>query len=165
MKASLVSKIVIILCIISLIAGFINIDTDKLYNNSAKDIKTGNKITSPMNKVAVLNLEGPISSEYESSIFSKDSSAASLLKSLQSISEDNDIKGIILRINSPGGTVAMSQNIYNQILKIRKIKPVIAVLDDVCASGGYYIASAADRIIAQEGTLTGSIKTCCYKKR
>ena len=89
--------------------------------------------------------------------FSKEANATNLLKSLKLAKEDKDINGVILKINSPGGTVAMSQNIYNEIIKTREIKPVISVLDDVAASGGYYIASATDRIIAQEGTLTGSI--------
>lgn len=80
-----------------------------------------------------------------------------MLRSLKLAKEDSEIQGIILKINSPGGTVAMSQNIYNQIMRIRENKPIIAVMDDVAASGGYYIASAADRIIAQDGTLTGSI--------
>ena len=80
-----------------------------------------------------------------------------MLKSLKLAKDDSEIKGVILKINSPGGTVAMSQNIYNQIMETRKNKPVISLLDDVAASGGYYIASASDRIIAQDGTLTGSI--------
>ena len=156
MKSSLTAKIVILLCIISIIIGAFNVNKDNPYgvkeiNSSYKDvITTGNKI-------AVMELEGTIASSYESGFFAKEANAASLLKSLKSAALDPNIKGIIIRINSPGGTVAMSQNIYNQIIKIRKDKPVIAVFDDVAASGGYYIASAADRIISQEGTLTGSI--------
>lgn len=156
MKASLISKIIVLLCVLSLIIGFCSIDKQKLYVENSKD-KSGKNIITQANKIAVLELEGVIASSYDSSFFSKESNAANLLKSLQEIEKNNDIKGIIIKINSPGGTVGMSQNIYNKIIKIRKNKPVIAVLDDVAASGGYYIACAADRIIAQEGTLTGSV--------
>lgn len=158
MKSDLIAKVVILLCILSIIIGGLNINKDKIYgidenknNSSYKDvITTGNKI-------AVMELEGLIASSYENRFFAQEANAANLLKTLKSAELDPNIRGIIIKINSPGGTVAMSQNIYNQIIKIRKEKPVIAVFDDVAASGGYYIASAADRIIAQDGTLTGSI--------
>ncbi len=154
MKASLISKIIIILCVLCLFVGILTIDKTKPYEstNSKKKI-----IGSNVNKVAVIELNGAIASETETNIFSGEYNAPNMLKSLKAAKEDKEIKGIILKINSPGGTVAMSQNIYNQILKIREDKPVISVFDDVAASGGYYIASASDRIIAQDGTLTGSI--------
>ncbi len=152
MKASLVSKIIIILCFLTLVAGFLRVDK---YNPFVKT-ETQNSISNT-NKIAVINLDGAIASSAESSFFSLDANASSLLKSLINLQTDNEIKGVIVKINSPGGTVAMSQNIYNQIIRLRDKKPVIVLLDDVAASGGYYIASAADRIIAQEGTLTGSI--------
>ncbi len=158
MKASLLAKILVLACFLCLISGFISLDKHKPYIEEKNSIsQTKNNIISNSNKIAVMELEGTIASSYESNLFSSESNAATLLKSLQSVRQDNDIKGVIIKINSPGGTVAMSQNIYNQIINIRKTKPVIVLLDDVAASGGYYIASAADRIIAQEGTLTGSI--------
>ena len=156
MKPSVAAKIVIILCILSIIIGFFNIDKDTLYGISESNANSKN-IISNTNKIAVMEMEGVIASSYDSSFFSMEASASNLLKSLKTAALDNNIKGIIIKINSPGGTVAMSQNIYNEILELRKTKPVIAVFDDVAASGGYYIASAADRIIAQNGTLTGSI--------
>ena len=156
MKNSLIAKIVIFLCILSVIIGLFNIDKDTVYGITSQT-SNGKKIINTVNKIAVIDLDGVISSSSESNIFSADSSATNLLKSLKTAENDNNIKGIIIKINSPGGTVAMSQNIYSKIMSIRKDKPVIAVFDDVAASGGYYIASAADRIIAQDGTLTGSI--------
>ncbi len=155
MKASLISKIIVILCILCLISGFITLEKHKTYDESEQ--KSSKNIISQTNKVAVIELEGAIASTADSKFFTKETNASNMLKSLKAAKDDNEIKGVIVKINSPGGTVAMSQNIYNQIMKIRKDKPVIAVMDDVAASGGYYIASAADRIIAQEGTLTGSI--------
>ncbi len=157
MKTATIAKLVIILCILALFVGFFNIDKDSLYGETAINHSTGKNIISNVNKIAVMELEGTIVSSYESGFFSKEANASNLLKSLKSAAIDNNIRGIIIKINSPGGTVAMSQNIYNQILSIRKNKPVVVVFDDVAASGGYYIASAADRIIAQNGSLTGSI--------
>ncbi len=150
MKASLVSKIIIVICILCLIAGFIK--TDKYDAYFEKD-----NILTNANRIGVIELEGAITSESDGSLFSNEKSAPNLLKSLISAQTDKDIKGIIIKINSPGGTVGMSQNIYNQIMKLRENKPVVVSIDDVAASGGYYIACAADRIIAQEGSLTGSI--------
>lgn len=149
MKTSLTAKIVIVLCILCLIAGFLSVEKYKPY---AEDYTKGKS-----NKVAVIELEGMIASGSDSGFFEQDSSASGMLKSLAAVKEDKNISGVILKINSPGGTVAMSQNIYNKVLDIRKDKPVITVFEDLGASGAYYIASAADRIIAQEGTLTGSI--------
>lgn len=150
------AKIIIILCILSLFVGMFCIDSNSSYNNSKKYNKSS-KIVSNVNKIAVMELEGTIASSYESALFSGETTSANLLKSLKMADDDNSVKGVIIKINSPGGTVAMSQNIYNQIIKLRKKKPVIAVFDDVAASGGYYIASACDRIVAQSGSLTGSI--------
>ncbi len=157
MNASLAAKITIVLCCLCLLFSFISIDKHKPYVDEKTSKPSNGQIITNTNKIAVMELEGIILSSYENNLFSSEASAAGLLKSLQAAQQDNDIKGIIIKINSPGGTVGMSQNIYNQILKIRKTKPVIALMDDVAASGGYYIASAADRIIAQSGTLTGSI--------
>ncbi len=81
-----------------------------------------------------------------------------ILKRITSYSERDDISAVVLKINSPGGSVAAVQEIYNGILKLRKSgKKVVATMGDVAASGGYYIASAADKIVANPGTLTGSI--------
>lgn len=154
MNPAKTAKIVIALCIVSLFVGIFCIDSDTLYGVSKT--KSGHVISNT-NKIAVIELEGVIATSYETGLFTSEASASNLLKSLKSAANDNSIKGVIIKINSPGGTVAMSQNIYNQIIETKKYKPVIAVLDDVAASGGYYIASAADRIITQSGSLTGSI--------
>ncbi len=69
------------------------------------------------------------------------------------------VKALVVRIDSPGGGVAPSQEIYGAILKFRRAsgKPVVASMGRVAASGGYYVAAAADRIVANPGTITGSI--------
>jgi len=80
-----------------------------------------------------------------------------LLRELRDIGENSNIKGILLEINSPGGTVAASQEIFHELMVLRKTKKIVVSMKDVAASGGYYIASAADSIFAQNGTITGSI--------
>ena len=155
MKASLISKIILGICILCLFAAFFTADKYKAYEFDGDSSKSSIKTNT--NKVAVIELEGIIATTYESTFFSKEKNASNLLRSLMALQTDNEIKGAIIKLNTPGGTVATSQNIYNQIKKLRTTKPVIVVFDDVSASGGYYIASAADRIIAQEGSLTGSI--------
>lgn len=80
------------------------------------------------------------------------------IRQIRSLAKDPRIKAIILRINSPGGAVVPSQDIYEEVLKVRKKgKPIIASIGTVGASGAYYIASACDRIVASSGSLTGSI--------
>jgi len=72
--------------------------------------------------------------------------------------ENSTVKAVVVRINSPGGVVAPTQEIYDAVSRLRaKGKPVVASLGSVAASGGYYIAAAADQIVASPGTLTGSI--------
>ncbi|MBI4643616.1 MAG: signal peptide peptidase SppA [Deltaproteobacteria bacterium] len=79
------------------------------------------------------------------------------LKQLDRFKQDRSIKAVVLRVNSPGGAVGPSQEIMREVDKLRKIKKVVASLGTVAASGGYYVASGADLIIANPGTTTGSI--------
>ena len=76
---------------------------------------------------------------------------------LDDIAKANHVKGLIVRIDSPGGTTAGSEAIYEAIRKIAKDKPVAAVMDTIAASGGYITAIAADHIVARGNTITGSI--------
>jgi protease-4 len=80
-----------------------------------------------------------------------------IIKDLKLFGEDPSIKAIILRINSPGGIVAASQEIYDVISRQQEKKPIIASMESVAASGGYYIALPSDVIVANPGTVTGSI--------
>jgi protease-4 len=76
---------------------------------------------------------------------------------LEDISKSESVRGVIIRIDSPGGTTAGSEALYEAIRKIAKDKPVAAVMDTVAASGGYITAIAADHIVARGNTITGSI--------
>ena len=108
-------------------------------------------------KISVLKLDGPISDSSGSSFLRDITSSNSVLDLLTKATRDSNVKGIVIRINSPGGTVAASQELYRAVIKAKKKKPVVITMGDVAASGGYYIASAADVIFANPGTLTGSI--------
>lgn len=121
-----------------------------------KETKTSS-INISKNKIAVVRIYGPIRTSMNSSdLFSRD--ADRIVKRLKKLNEQPSVKAVILRINSPGGTVASTQEIYSEVLKLRKNgKFVVASLSDVAASGGYYVAAAADKIVANPGTLTGSI--------
>ncbi len=79
------------------------------------------------------------------------------LERLKAFKEDDTIKAVIVRINSPGGVVGPAQEVYEEILKLKKEKPVIASMSALGASGAYYIACACDVIYTMPGTMTGSI--------
>lgn len=82
----------------------------------------------------------------------------SIIKQLRLFRMDHSVAGIILRVDSPGGATAPSQEIYQEIMRIKQAgKPLIVSMGNVAASGGYYVASPANRIFADPGTLTGSI--------
>lgn len=155
---NILAILTITLCFLCLGIGIINAynNKDNLANEEKNTGKTKKIISTDM-KIGVIDLAGVIENSERAELFSMDYSASNALKSLRSAIEDKDIKGIILRINSPGGTVAMSQSMHEEVMRLRKVKPVIVLIEDMAASGGYYIACAADRIIAQEGSLTGSI--------
>jgi len=80
-----------------------------------------------------------------------------IIDELREYEKNSSIKAVVLRIDSPGGAVAPSQEIYEEILKIKENKKIIVSMGTVAASGGYYIAAPADKIVANAGTLTGSI--------
>jgi protease-4 len=97
------------------------------------------------NSVAVVELRGVIQD------------ATDTIDALERFRKHDGTVAVVLRIDSPGGAVAPSQEIYDEVWRVREQKPVIASLGSVAASGGYYVASAASRIVADPGTITGSI--------
>jgi len=98
-------------------------------------------------KIGLIHIEGVILDSKE------------VLQELEKHQRNHAIKALVVRINSPGGTVAAAQEIYEELNKIRSRqgKPVIVSMGGLAASGGYYIACASDRIFANPGTITGSI--------
>src|SRR5512137_2852653 len=79
------------------------------------------------------------------------------LDAIKQFEEDKDIKAVVVRLDSPGGKVGPSQEIYSALLRLKKTKPVVASLGSIGASGAYYIACSANTIYALSGTMTGSI--------
>lgn len=96
-------------------------------------------------KIAIVEVKGVISQ------------SSGIIEELQQYLEDQGVKAIILRIDSPGGGVGPAQEIYREVMKIKEKKKVVTSMGSVAASGGYYIACASDRIVANPGTITGSI--------
>jgi protease-4 len=83
--------------------------------------------------------------------------ARSVINSLKQFRKDDSVKAIVLRIDSPGGGVGPSQEIYREVQKTVKMKKVVASMGAIATSGGYYVAAGADGIVANPGTITGSI--------
>jgi len=111
-------------------------------------------------KILLLDISGAITSTADFSLWEKEGDIVSqIYYRLQKASRDNKVKAVILRLDTPGGEVTASDIIYNEILEFKKRtgRPVIALMMGVAASGGYYIASACDYIIAHPSTITGSI--------
>lgn len=95
--------------------------------------------------IAYIEILGPIMDSKE------------IVSQLDKVEKNKHIKGLLLRIDSPGGGVGASQEIYQAVLRVKKKKKVVVSMGGVAASGGYYIAIAADKIVANPGTITGSI--------
>lgn len=95
--------------------------------------------------IGILEIDAPILSSLD------------YLDTIREFEEDAGIKAVIVRIDSPGGRVGPSQEVYEALLRLKEFKPVIASMASIGASGAYYIACAADTIYAMPGTMTGSI--------
>ena len=120
--------------------------TDKLAQVKRPDSKA-------KDKVAVLYLAGEITDEEGDGIVGKE-----VVKTLKKIAKDDDVKALVLRVNSPGGSADASEQIWHAIQKIKADSiPVVVSMGDYAASGGYYISCGADYIYAEPTTLTGSI--------
>ncbi|MBC7288255.1 MAG: signal peptide peptidase SppA [Armatimonadetes bacterium] len=107
--------------------------------------------------VALINVTGLIQSTGSTSPLVPGGSMMSVLEDLRKAEEDENVKAIVLWLDSPGGSPAAAEAVYSRILEIRQKKPVVAAMGDVAASGAYYIASAATKIVACPSTETGSI--------
>jgi protease IV len=130
--------------------GKINYNKIGAYANAKKYIKDG----SSSNKIAVIIAEGEIQSgDEEGDVITSEA----FIKELKKARNDKKIKAIVLRINSPGGSALASDVMWREIELTKKVKPVIASMGDVAASGGYYMAMGCDAIVAQPTTITGSI--------
>lgn len=149
----------LVLYTLSVIIGLLQIslykksDTAKQFHipSSLQRIKAGTPA------IAVVPIYGLITVTNQGSIFGSMSSDR-IVHRLKSLSEQEDVKAVVLRINSPGGSIGAVQEIYDEVQRLKRMhKKVVVSMGDVAASGGYYVAASADKIFADPGTLTGSI--------
>lgn len=123
------------------------------YSNYLESVKAKRK-SKGENKIAVVYAEGEINDgKLDEGVIGRDA----YLKILQKINEDKTIKGLVLRVNSPGGSAFASEQIYHELVNIKKRIPIVVSMGDYAASGGYYISAPANKIFAQPNTITGSI--------
>jgi len=113
-------------------------------------------------KILLLEIEGTLSEVPETDPFfglRRESMLAGIREQLDKAREDSEIRALLLRVNSPGGTVTASDILYTELLRFKQERgvPVVAQLMGVAASGGYYVSMAADRVVAHPTTVTGSI--------
>ncbi|OGV51439.1 MAG: hypothetical protein A2X49_16945 [Lentisphaerae bacterium GWF2_52_8] len=116
----------------------------------------GNQFSS--NKIVIIEVSGIILGGGDSSMYAV-ASSEEICKKLRACAEDSSVKAVIVRLNTPGGEVTASDVIHHEILKLRQEyeMPVIACMESMAASGGYYVASACEHIVANRLTTTGSI--------
>jgi len=137
----------------------LNVEKDKDYKkidivDYAINHNTISKSTSTENRIAVIYAQGEIrSGEGDVNYIGE----KSMNRALKEARENKDIKAILLRIDSPGGSALTSELIWREIELTKKVKPVVVSMGNVAASGGYYIACNADKIFAENTTITGSI--------
>lgn len=130
-------------------------EDDEISTINATDlgsIAKSQNITSK-NRIAVIIAEGDIVSGDADGALSSDKFAGEIRKARK----DDNIKAIVLRVNSPGGSILASEVIWREMTEAKKAKPLFVSMGEVAASGGYYIAAPADTIVAQPNTITGSI--------
>ncbi|KIA87382.1 signal peptide peptidase SppA [Flavobacterium sp. AED] len=137
----------------------LKVDKDEDYNkvtilDYAKKVATTSKNTDANDKIAIIYAQGEIrSGEGDVDVIGE----GSMRRSLQDARKDKNIKAIVLRIDSPGGSALTSDLIWREVELTKKVKPVVVSMGNYAASGGYYIACNANKIFAENNTITGSI--------
>lgn len=114
------------------------------------------QFTSVGPRIAIIPVMGTIV-DGKTSASNRNVGAQSLIPLLRRVKEDEDIRGVVLQVDSPGGSAVASDLVWKELRSVAKAKPVVASMVDVAASGGYYFAMGCDQIVAEEMTLTGSI--------
>jgi len=129
-------------------------DLNMISYNDYKSIVKDKTTKSNDNKIAVLFAEGEINdSKSDDGVVGGEA----YVKTIQKLTADKSIKGVVLRVNSPGGSAFASEQIHHALMQLKAKKPLVVSMGDYAASGGYYIAAPADKIFAQANTITGSI--------
>lgn len=121
-----------------------------------KSIKTVTR--EKADRIAILYAEGEIKPEESSSPYNAEQAITEKVATeLIKLKNDNNVKAVVFRVNSPGGSAFVSEQIWRQVVELKKVKPIVVSMGDIAASGGYYISCAANKIVAEPNTLTGSI--------
>ena len=141
---SLVANVVLLMMVLglgALLAGYSTGEgvEEKFYTGDAAAVK----------KIAIVSVEGVLMGPQ----------ADFILREIKQADEDKDVAAVILAVDSPGGTISDSDRIYHRLLRLREQgkKPLVALMQGLAASGGYYVSMAADQVIAERSTITGSI--------
>lgn len=110
-------------------------------------------------KIAVLYAEGEIRDDDSSSPLQMNEQVISekMANELRKLKDDDHVKAVVFRVNSPGGSAYISEQIWKEVVELKAVKPIVVSMGDYAASGGYYISCAANKIVAERTTLTGSI--------
>ncbi len=156
LQASLVDTLLYESDMKSYIRSLLDIEEDeKIPSAGITDMKSvkPNKIKTSKNRIGLLYTVGEITSGTGSSNIQD----KYLVNEIEKLRKNKDIKAVVLRVNSPGGSAYASEQIWKAIADLKEEKPVVVSMSDVAASGGYYIACNADKIVAQATTITGSI--------
>lgn len=133
---------------------------DKLKTVGVDKIVTiADKTKDKKDKIAILYAEGEINEDNSSSPMSMNAKVISekMVTELRKLKEDEGVKAVVFRVNSPGGSAYISEQIWKQVVDLKAVKPIVVSMGDYAASGGYYISCGASKIFAERTTLTGSI--------
>ncbi len=150
-KIQIILLFVIILTLFSMSLSFI-----KLFEKKETFFKTKVSFTKPMitkKGLAKITLKGMIHDNYlEEGIY-----VSQVINWIDAIKDSENILGLLIEFDSPGGEVGATKKIYDKLKELKKVKPIVTYVNSICASGCYYIASISDKLIAQESAIIGSI--------
>lgn len=144
-----------------MICNMMDVDDEGDYNTITVDEMASVASNKPKddsgNIVAVYYAYGDIVNTPSSGISSEEIASSVVIRDLEKLADDDDVKAVVLRVNSGGGSAYASEQIWHQVMNIKSKKPIVVSMGGMAASGGYYISCAADYIFAEPTTLTGSI--------
>ena len=132
-------------------------ELETLYTNDMMGVQRNVPKDMSGNIVAVYYASGEIDNHTDGSYQQEGIHAESVISDLRRLRKDENVKAVVLRVNSPGGSAFASEQIWREVMLLKAEKPVVVSMGDYAASGGYYISCAADWIVAEPTTLTGSI--------
>ena len=151
-RSRILIALVLGLTLISLVVGVVNIATAGRATEFS--VTTDSFLSTGRSGIGVLRLTGAIQDGFGGP---GEPGVDRVISQLKDVGKNDAIKGLIIEINSPGGAVGATKKLYDAVRDLRKVKPVYAVVVDIAASGGYYVAAGCDQIYAYRGSILGSI--------